>query len=81
MLRAAAKKNHSLTSNLVGILDSFEDRVGRLQDTILPVYKQTEALQFKQQSMLLYLIFYVKMRSKYGGRKPPTALHCIVVCS
>lgn len=26
------------------------DRVGRLQETILPVYQQTEALRLKQQS-------------------------------
>ena len=50
VLREASFKNQQLTSHVVGILDSFEDRIGRLQDTILPVYQQTEALRLKQQS-------------------------------
>ena len=50
VLREASLKNEQLTAHLCGILDSFEDRIGRLQDTILPVYQQTEALRLKQQS-------------------------------
>ncbi|CAG7818198.1 unnamed protein product, partial [Allacma fusca] len=51
VLRDASAKTEQLTTHLVGILDSFEDRIGRLQDTILPVYQQTEALRLKQQNV------------------------------
>ena len=50
VLREAARRNEQITTNLVGILNSFENRIGRLQDTILPVYQQTESLRQKQQS-------------------------------
>ncbi|OXA43675.1 exocyst complex component 7 [Folsomia candida] len=50
-LRDAAKRNEHLTKNLTGILEEFQDRVGRLQETILPVYQQTEALRLKQQNL------------------------------
>lgn len=40
---------------MVGMLSSFEDRLARLEDTILPVYHETESLQRCQQSNLFYL--------------------------
>lgn len=33
-----------------GILNSFEQRLGKLEQTIVPVYKETEVLQNRQKS-------------------------------
>lgn len=38
---------------MVGILNSFEERLSRLEETILPVYNETGNLQRRQQSKLL----------------------------
>ncbi|CAL8096519.1 unnamed protein product [Orchesella dallaii] len=69
VLREAARRNEHLTSHIVGILDSFEDRIGRLQNTILPVYQQTEALRSKQQNLEKSLKLIDEVISYYNVSK------------
>jgi hypothetical protein len=48
---------------MVNILTSFEERLAKLEKTILPVYHETKNLQQKQESELLKceikIIYYV----------------------
>jgi exocyst complex protein 7 len=46
------KKSSQLTKGIDTILNTFEERLSRLEDTILPVYNDTENLQKSQQSIL-----------------------------
>ena len=69
VLREAARRNEQVTTHIVGILDSFEDRIGRLQSTILPVYQQTEALRSKQQHLEKSLKLIDEVISYYNVSK------------
>ena len=44
------KESGEITNDMVGILASFEQRLKRLEGTILPVYQETENLQRRQGS-------------------------------
>ena len=48
---AIMKASGEITSDMVGILASFEQRLKRLEGTILPVYQETENLQRRQASV------------------------------
>lgn len=50
MLRNRVDKYHDLTRSMSKILTTFEQRLGKLEQTILPVYNVTENLQNRQQS-------------------------------
>ncbi len=56
-LQEAAARSSQLTSGMVGILTSFEERLAKLEKTILPVYNETKYLQQKQESMGLQHCF------------------------
>ena len=47
-VEAIMKASGEITSDMVGILASFEQRLKRLEGTILPVYQETENLQRRQ---------------------------------
>eukprot|EP00794_Sanderia_malayensis_P009128 gene9128-10101_t len=47
-LQESLKKSNHLSTNMVGILDSFEDHLCKLEDTILPIHKETMDLQRRQ---------------------------------
>lgn len=49
-LREAEERSRRLTSGVVGILSSLEDRLATLRRTILPVYNETGNLQAQQHS-------------------------------
>ncbi|XP_041363280.1 exocyst complex component 7-like isoform X2 [Gigantopelta aegis] len=51
MLRESLKKSSTNTQNMLGILTSFESRLQRLEDTIVPVYKETENLRRRQENI------------------------------
>ncbi|XP_044734311.1 exocyst complex component 7 [Chrysoperla carnea] len=51
LLKSRVNRSSQLASGMVGMLSSFEDRLARLEDTILPVYHETESLQRCQQNM------------------------------
>lgn len=50
MLKDRVEKYHDLSSSMSAILTKFEQRLGKLEQTILPVYNQTEQLQKRQKS-------------------------------
>lgn len=50
LLKERATKSSQLTKGMVGILNSFEHRLARLEETILPVYNETGNLQRRQES-------------------------------
>ncbi|KAK7861732.1 hypothetical protein R5R35_008704 [Gryllus longicercus] len=49
LLKEKVNKSNQLTKNMVNILSSFEHRLARLEETILPVYHQTGNLQKRQE--------------------------------
>lgn len=50
ILKDRVEKYHDLSTQMSSILTVFEQRLGKLEQTILPVYKETEQLQKRQQS-------------------------------
>ena len=44
-LEERTRQSEELTKGMVSILTSFEDRLSKLEATILPVYLETENLQ------------------------------------
>lgn len=50
-LKEAEERSRRLTSGVVGILSSLEERLATLRRTILPVYNETANLQAQQHSM------------------------------
>lgn len=50
LLKDRVEKYHDLSTQMTSILTVFEHRLGKLEETILPVYKETEQLQKRQQS-------------------------------
>lgn len=55
LLQERLSKSAEITKGIDSILNTFEDRLLRLEDTILPVYTETENLQKTQQSILLII--------------------------
>uniref|UniRef100_A0A2H8TL34 Exocyst complex component 7 n=1 Tax=Melanaphis sacchari TaxID=742174 RepID=A0A2H8TL34_9HEMI len=45
------QRNSQLSEKMVDILTSFENRLGRLQQTILPIYNEMENLQLKKTNI------------------------------
>lgn len=50
LLKTRIDKYHDLTKSMTKILTTFEHRLGTLEQTILPVYNETETLQNRQHS-------------------------------
>ena len=50
-IERTVEQSKQLTDGMVGILESFEKRLGRLEGTILPVYQETENLQRRQENI------------------------------
>lgn len=65
MLRNRVDKYHDLTRSMSKILTTFEQRLGKLEQTILPVYNVTENLQNRQQSNLFFFINSSKTNQFY----------------
>lgn len=51
ILKESLAKSDLVTNNMVSILGSFEDRLLRLEETILPVYEETRNLQRRQHNI------------------------------
>lgn len=51
LLRDALKKSNTNTENMLGILTSFETRLRKLEQTIVPVYEDTENLRRRQENI------------------------------
>nr|XP_039332068.1 exocyst complex component 7 isoform X11 [Saimiri boliviensis boliviensis] len=50
-IRDSLEKSDQLTNNMVSILSSFESRLMKLENSIIPVHKQTENLQRLQENV------------------------------
>lgn len=58
-LKEQVQRNSQLSEKMVDILTSFENRLGRLQQTILPIYNEMENLQLKKTSVVNFIFFFV----------------------
>lgn len=56
ILKERIAKSSQLTKGMDRILNSFEQRLSKLEETILPVYNETENLRRCQHSILLYAL-------------------------
>jgi len=56
-LKEQVQRNSQLSEKMVDILTSFENRLGRLQQTILPIYNEMENLQLKKTSVVNFIFF------------------------
>ncbi|XP_036335931.1 exocyst complex component 7 [Rhagoletis pomonella] len=56
LLKDRVEKYHDLSTQMSSILTVFEQRLGKLEQTILPVYKETEQLQKRQQNLEATLV-------------------------
>lgn len=52
LLKERVNRSSHLTKGMVGILSSFEHRLARLEETILPVYNETGNLQRQKEGIL-----------------------------
>ena len=50
-LKESLKKSDKLSTDMLNILTSFEERLCKLEDTILPVHKETTDLQRRQENV------------------------------
>ena len=57
-------KSRTNTHSMLGILNSFENRLQKLDSTIEPVYNETEMLRRRQESILCRLLC---CRDRHGG--------------
>ncbi|XP_052265478.1 exocyst complex component 7-like isoform X8 [Dreissena polymorpha] len=51
LLKDSLKKSNNNTENMLGILTSFETRLRKLEQTIVPVYNETENLRRRQENI------------------------------
>ncbi|KAK7601997.1 hypothetical protein V9T40_009438 [Parthenolecanium corni] len=45
------EQSRQITNNMINILESFEERLSKLEATILPLYSETENLQLQQKNI------------------------------
>ncbi|XP_030372679.1 exocyst complex component 7 [Scaptodrosophila lebanonensis] len=65
LLRDRVDKYHDLSTQMSTILTIFEKRLGNLEQTILPVYQETEQLQKRQQNLEVTLTCLESVLSHY----------------
>lgn len=51
LLKDTLKKSNTNTENMLGILSTFETRLRKLENTIVPVYNETENLRRRQENV------------------------------
>jgi len=51
VLQDSLKRSDAMTKNMLSILDSFESRLGKLEETIIPIYQETGNLQRRHESI------------------------------
>ena len=52
VLKDSLSRSETMTTNMLGILSSFENRLSKLEETIIPIYKETGNLQRRHESIL-----------------------------
>jgi len=81
MIKENLQKSNNITNGMVSILSTFEKRLARLEETILPVYNETGSLQRCQQNIekalgsLEHIISYYSVAEEVEGiiRAGPSA--------
>ena len=58
ILNESLQRSETMTHNMLGILNSFESRLGKLEETIIPIYQETGNLQRRHESILKWLADY-----------------------
>jgi exocyst complex protein 7 len=66
LLKERVNRSSHLTKGMVGILSSFEHRLARLEETILPVYNETGNLQRRKENIECTLAALDHVISFYG---------------
>lgn len=61
LLKEHTEKYNALTKNMTHILDSFESRLEKLENTILPLFNVTKTLQLQQHSNLFNSYYLVHL--------------------
>ena len=51
-LNKALEKSKNITGGMLTVIGTLENRLDKLEDTIVPIYKQTAALQKRRESIL-----------------------------
>ena len=80
LLRERVDKYHDLSNQMSDILTVFENRLGKLEQTILPVYQETEQLQKRQQSkckLVVASIFFTVMCLSFSLQDLDATLDCL----
>nr|CAD7462409.1 unnamed protein product [Timema tahoe] len=72
LLKERVDKSSQLTKGMVVILSTFEHRLARLEETILPVYNETGNLQRRQESILDRL-------AVWRPNSDPETLFCFII--
>ncbi|XP_058461983.1 exocyst complex component 7 [Malaya genurostris] len=67
LLKDRVEKYSELTKSMSKILNSFEQRLGKLEQTILPVYNVTKNLQKQQQNLDSTLSYLEQVLSHYDA--------------
>ena len=52
LLKESLGRSENMTQNMLGILNTFESRLSRLEETIIPIYQETGNLQRRHESIL-----------------------------
>ena len=73
-LKESLARSDTMTHNMLGILNSFENRLGRLEETIIPIYKETGNLQRRHESLYTVVLFLL---SQYMQLKRLIASMCL----
>ncbi|ELT97419.1 hypothetical protein CAPTEDRAFT_153271 [Capitella teleta] len=50
-LKESLGRSNTMTSNMLGILSSFESRLSKLEETIIPIYQETGNLQRRHENI------------------------------
>ncbi|KAJ7310193.1 Exocyst complex component 7 [Desmophyllum pertusum] len=62
------EKTDQITGNMLDILSKFEVRIHKLEDTIVPVHRETDDLQRRQASILYNKLLVVLSLSHGPGK-------------
>ncbi|XP_065659381.1 exocyst complex component 7 isoform X2 [Hydra vulgaris] len=65
-LKESLQKSDTLANNMINILTSFEERLCKLEDNILPVHKETTDLQRRQDNISKTLVLLEEVLSYHS---------------
>ena len=56
ILKDSLARSDTMTQNMLHILNTFENRLSKLEETIIPIYQETGNLQRRHESILAKLV-------------------------